>query len=68
MRFGTFACWAWGHKFIGTFDSGTCLDDWRTSYKVLNFCIRCGVSRPNGVDPVTAPASEPQTLAEANEK
>lgn len=41
---GTFLCWLWGHKYIGT--RSCYLDDrWqtkRTWKEVTTWCVRCG--------------------------
>jgi len=61
MRLGTFECFMWGHKFIGSIDEMT-PNGWYTKYKVLDFCVRCGIERRA---PETAPASESQTSRDA---
>lgn len=45
MRIGTFACWLWGHKFIGKNRKWSNGIEYVDIIKQLPCCIRCGIDR-----------------------
>jgi hypothetical protein len=53
MRFGTFLCWLFGHKFIGreiqeyfNKDGHLCRE---VTHSVRDYCVRCGIYRSKNV-------------------